>query len=133
MPGRKGETMAEFAGSGGTPQPFTDPFDPSGFDPSELAAWADELAPMTDLDGDGAAETVVADTEHWGVGGDWGDGLVVATDTDLDGSSDRLSVIADDGRYGVWEYCRELDGSGRWSRLDTGSLEYDVHHGEESK
>ena len=133
MPGSERETMAELAGSGGAPQPFTDPFDPSVFDPSEVAAWADELDPTTDLDGDGAAETVVADTERWGVGGDWGDGLVVATDTDLDGSSDRLSVIADDGRYGVWEYCRELDGSGRWSRLDTGSLEYDVHHGEESK
>ncbi|WP_129975696.1 DUF6802 family protein [Rhodococcus sp. Q1] len=126
--------MAELAGgSGGPPHPFTDPFDPSVFDPSEVATWADALDPATDLDGDGVAETVVADSERWGDGGDRGDGLVVATDTDLDGSSDRLSVIADDGRYGVWEYCRELDGSGRWSRLDTGSLEYDVHHGEGSK
>ena len=58
--------MAELAGgSGGPPHPFTDPFDPSVFDPSEVAAWADALDPATDLDGDGVAETVVADSERW--------------------------------------------------------------------
>jgi hypothetical protein len=98
-----------------------------------VAAWADLFGATTDLDGDGVAETVVVDSESWGVGDEWGEGLVVATDSDLDGSCDRLSVFADDGRYGVWEYRRELEGSGRWSRLDTGNLEYDIQHGEASK
>ena len=120
--------MAELAdGPGGVPVPSTDPFHHSVFDPSEVATWADALGPTTDLDGDGVAETVVVDSDEWS------GSLVVATDTDLDGSSDRLSLIADDGRYGVWEYRRELDGSGRWSRVDTGNLEYDVHHGDGSK
>lgn len=123
--------MAELADTG--PGGALTPFDQAVLDPSEVAAWADAFDPTTDLDGDGVAETVVLDGDPWGSPDGRGDGLVVATDTDLDGTSDRLSVIADDGAYGVWEFSREPDGSGRWSRVDTGSLEYDIHHGDESK
>lgn len=93
------------------------------FDPERLAHRADGLGASADVDGDGRAETVVFDTWVWG-----SDALVVATDTDLDGSSDRLSVVADDGRYGVWEFVRDLDGSGRWTRVDEGSLEVGTRH-----
>ncbi|UYP18555.1 hypothetical protein OED52_18185 [Rhodococcus sp. Z13] len=125
--------MAELANTGDLPTGPEEPFGASIWDPAAVAAWADGLEASTDLDGDGVAETVVlGDTTGAGPGWDE-EALAVATDTDLDGHADRLSVLADDGRYGVWEFVRGLDGEGRWTRLDAGSLEFDVDHVDGSK
>lgn len=115
--------MAEWAGGFDAGSGFDAGAGTEGFDVAAAAERADEMGPSTDMDGDGRADTVVFDACAWDE-----EALVVATDTDLDGTSDRLSVIADDGRYGVWEFVRELDGSSRWTRVDTGSLEFDAHH-----
>ena len=83
------------------------------FDPFAVAALADAASPTADLDGDGAFDTVTLSSPS---------ALVVATDLDDDGSADRLTAIADDGEFGVWEFHREPDGTPRWLRLDAGNL-----------
>ncbi|MEE2034101.1 DUF6802 family protein [Rhodococcus chondri] len=97
----------------------------AAFDPVSAAAWADGTDPTADLDGDGVRETVVFDTEVPAapdIGGPDIGALVVATDTDLDGYTDRMSVVADDGEYGVWEFRRDGDGTPQWTRIDEGTL-----------
>ncbi|MFZ2528977.1 MAG: DUF6802 family protein [Rhodococcus sp. (in: high G+C Gram-positive bacteria)] len=83
------------------------------FDAMSVAALADAAAPTADLDRDGTFDTVTWSTAS---------ALVVATDLDGDGDTDRLTAIADDGEFGVWEFHRELDGTSRWERVETGDL-----------
>ncbi|MGV9744479.1 DUF6802 family protein [Rhodococcus zopfii] len=83
------------------------------FDPVSVAALADAVDPTVDLDGDGTFDTVTWTSSS---------ALVVATDLDADGSTDRLTAIADDGEFGVWEFHREPDGTPRWLRVDAGNL-----------
>lgn len=109
----------------------------ANFDPASAAAWADGADATVDLDSDGVEETVVFDTSVFetGVfGGGVGAGpdveaLVVASDTDLDGYTDRLSAVADDGEYGVWEFHRDVEGTPQWTRIDEGSVGDDGDHG----
>lgn len=107
-----------FAGTGTTP-----PWDHHGldrFDPAAVATWVDSIDPTEDLDGDGTPETVVLD--------DLPHAFVVATDSDRDDTVDRLTAIADNGEFGVWEFRRDLDGAGRWDRIDAGTLGDDGNH-----
>jgi hypothetical protein len=83
------------------------------FDPVSAAALAAAASPTVDLDGDGTFDTVTWSSAS---------ALVVATDLDADGSTDRLTAIADDGEFGVWEFHREPDGTPRWLRVDAGNL-----------
>jgi len=85
----------------------------ASFDPVSAAALADAADPSVDLDGDGTFDTVTWSSPS---------ALVVATDLDADGSTDRLTAIADDGEFGVWEFHREPDGTPRWLRVDAGRL-----------
>ncbi|MFD6858822.1 DUF6802 family protein [Rhodococcus sp. NPDC060086] len=94
------------------------------FDPASTAAWADTVDATSDLDGDGIRDTVAFDNGHGA--------LVVATDTDLDGVTDRLTAVADDGEFGVWEFHREPDGTPRWDRIDEGTIGIDENHKSEN-
>lgn len=100
--------------------------DVDGIDPASAAAWADASDATSDLDGDGISDTVVFDGS---VLGDAADVLIVATDTDLDGTTDRLTTVAGDGEFGVWEFRRADDGSAQWFRIDEGTFGGDEGHG----
>ncbi|HET8994023.1 MAG TPA: DUF6802 family protein [Rhodococcus sp. (in: high G+C Gram-positive bacteria)] len=95
------------------------------FDPASTAVWANSVDATTDLDGDGIRDTVAFDN---GLGA-----LVVATDTDLDGLTDRLTAVADDGEFGVWEFHRKPDGTPGWDRIDEGTIGVDESHTTEHK
>ncbi|MFD5810150.1 DUF6802 family protein [Rhodococcus aetherivorans] len=71
------------------------------------------LPPAVDVDGDGLLDTVTFATA---------DALVVASDTDADGWFDRVTELGDDGRFGVWQFRRGVDGAEHWTRIDEGHL-----------
>ncbi|EME51900.1 hypothetical protein G352_25092 [Rhodococcus ruber BKS 20-38] len=72
------------------------------------------LPPAVDVDGDGLPETVTFATAE---------ALVVASDTDADGWFDRVTELGDDGRFGVWQFRRDVDGAEFWTRIDEGHLD----------
>lgn len=114
-------------GAGWLGEPVADGL--GAFDPGTVATWADAAEPVNDLDGDGTPDTVVLDTAAYGAAGAHGPhALVVAADTDDDGDVDRLTAVADDGEFGVWEFRRDDDGSARWIRIDGGNLGMDESH-----
>lgn len=69
--------------------------------------------PTTDLDGDGAADTVVTHLT---------DGTVVGySDTDGDGTADQVTRISPDGSVVIGV----LDGNGGWEQAAAGQLDQD--------